>query len=146
MQTENNFSDYKLDGIDRQLLKLLKRDGKLSSKELANETGLTITPVYERVKRLEKLNFIEGYVAKINKEKTGKNLRVLCNVSLKSHALEFLNKFEQEIIHLKEIPLIAQKSIWVAHFFTVVYFHEIIKYLVLRATLHTLPLLIPTML
>jgi Lrp/AsnC family transcriptional regulator, leucine-responsive regulatory protein len=103
METENIFSEYKLDKIDYQLLNLLKRNGKLSSKELAASTGLTITPIYERVKRLEKLNFIEGYQAKINKSKTGKNLRVLCSISLKSHALEFLSKFEDEIIHLKEI-------------------------------------------
>lgn len=107
METENfssqNSSLYKLDSIDKQLLKLLKKNAKLSSKELAAEIGLTLTPTYERVKRLENKGFIQSYTIKLNREKIGKNLRVLCNVSLKSHALEFLNAFEEKVVHLKEI-------------------------------------------
>jgi Lrp/AsnC family leucine-responsive transcriptional regulator len=103
METEKNDTEYKLDSIDKQILQLLKKDGKLSSKEIANQIGLTITPIYERVKRLEKFNFISGYQAMLNKEKTGKNLRVLCNISLKSHAVDYLNLFESSIVLLKEI-------------------------------------------
>jgi Lrp/AsnC family transcriptional regulator, leucine-responsive regulatory protein len=103
MEKEIFFNEYKLDAIDFSLLSLLKQNGKLSSKELAAETGLTITPVYERVKRLEKQKIILGYHARINKVKIGKNLKVLCNVSLKSHALEYLNQFEEKVVDLKEI-------------------------------------------
>jgi Lrp/AsnC family transcriptional regulator, leucine-responsive regulatory protein len=107
METENfssqNSSSYKLDSIDKQLLKLLKSNSKLNSKELAAEVGLTLTPTYERVKRLENKGFIKSYTIKLDREKIGKNLRVLCNVSLKSHALEFLNAFEEKVVQLKEI-------------------------------------------
>jgi Lrp/AsnC family leucine-responsive transcriptional regulator len=107
MEIENfsseNPSSYKLDSIDKHLLRLLKKNSKLSSKELAAEIGLSLTPTYERVKRLENKGFIKTYTIKINKEKVGKNLKVLCNVSLKSHALEFLNAFEEKVVKLKEI-------------------------------------------
>jgi Lrp/AsnC family leucine-responsive transcriptional regulator len=101
-----NFStsnSYKLDALDKKILNLLKKNAKLSSKELAAEIGLTLTPTYERVKRLETNGFIKSYTIKIDKEKIGKNLRVLCNVSLKSHALEFLNAFEGKVVKLNEI-------------------------------------------
>jgi Lrp/AsnC family leucine-responsive transcriptional regulator len=105
METEifSSYNSYKLDSLDKKILKLLKNNAKLSSKELAAEIGLTLTPTYERVKRLENNGFIKSYTIKIDKEKIGKNLRVLCNVSLKSHALEFLNTFEEKVVKLKEI-------------------------------------------
>jgi Lrp/AsnC family leucine-responsive transcriptional regulator len=107
METENfsegNQLNYKLDTLDKKILTLLKSNAKLNSKELASEIGLTLTPTYERVKRLESKGFIQSYTIKINKEKIGKNLKVLCNISLKSHSVEFLNAFESSVVKLKEI-------------------------------------------
>ena len=107
METENfsegNQSNYKLDTLDKKILNLLQKNAKLNSKELASEIGLTLTPTYERVKRLESKGFIKSYTIKINKEKIGKNLKVLCNISLKSHSVEFLNAFESSVVKLKEI-------------------------------------------
>ncbi|MES2588504.1 MAG: Lrp/AsnC family transcriptional regulator [Bacteroidota bacterium] len=101
METEN--ISYTLDTIDKKIIEILKGNGKINHKELASLVGLTITPTYERVKRLESKGIIIGYQAKINKEKTGKNLKVMCQLSLKSHSKDLLESFENAIVKLKEI-------------------------------------------
>lgn len=103
MEKENTSYEYQLDKIDEQILELLKYNAKLGSKEIASKVGLSVTPTYERIRRLEKRGFIKGYVAILDKRKQGKSLRVLCNVQLKSHAAEFLDAFEAEVIKLDEI-------------------------------------------
>lgn len=92
-----------LDEIDQKIVSILKADGKLGTKEIANQIGLTNTPTYERIRRLEKRGVIKSYAAIIDKKKQGLTLNVLCNVQLKSHAAEYLSEFEAAIIQLTEI-------------------------------------------
>jgi DNA-binding Lrp family transcriptional regulator len=92
-----------LDTIDLQILDLLSKNGKLGNKEIAAAIGLSTTPTFERVKRLEKKGIIKGYVAILDKKKIGKGLKVFCQVSLKSHNAEIIDGFEAEIVHLSEI-------------------------------------------
>lgn len=70
-----------LDAIDIKLLKLLQGNSRLTTKELAVEVGLSISPVYERVKRLESEGYIERYVALLNPDKI--NLQLIAYVSVK---------------------------------------------------------------
>ncbi len=92
-----------LDAIDLQILDLLSKNGKLGNKEIAAVIGLSTTPTFERVKRLEKKGIIKGYVAILDKKKIGKGLKVFCQVSLKSHNAEIIDGFEAEIVHLLEV-------------------------------------------
>jgi DNA-binding Lrp family transcriptional regulator len=92
-----------LDAIDLQILDLLSKNGKLGNKEIAAVIGLSTTPTFERVKRLEKKGIIKGYVAILDKKKIGKGLKVFCQVSLKSHNAEIIDGFEKEIVHLSEV-------------------------------------------
>ena len=92
-----------LDAIDLQILDLLSKNGKLGNKEIAAVIGLSTTPTFERVKRLEKKGIIKGYVAILDKKKIGKGLKVFCQVSLKSHNAEIIDGFEAEIVHLSEV-------------------------------------------
>lgn len=103
MEKENYSSDFQIDAIDEQILALLVENAKLGSKEIASQVGLTVTPTYERIRRLEKRGFIKSYKAVLNKKKLGKNLSVLCNVQLKSHASEFIESFESQVIQLQEV-------------------------------------------
>ncbi|TXI87886.1 MAG: Lrp/AsnC family transcriptional regulator [Crocinitomicaceae bacterium] len=103
MEKENYSFDYQLDHIDEHILALLVENAKLGSKEIASSVGLTVTPTYERIRRLEKRGFIKRYKAVLDKKKMGKNLRVLCNVQLKSHAAEFIESFESQVIELSEV-------------------------------------------
>ena len=92
-----------LDAIDLKLLEILQQNGKYTTKEIAQKVNLSLTPVYERIKRLEKNKVIKKYVAIIEAEKVGKSLTVFCNVTLKEHTKEIGNQFVKEIISLKEV-------------------------------------------
>jgi Lrp/AsnC family leucine-responsive transcriptional regulator len=93
----------RLDKIDHQLIILLQQDSSRTIKQLAAELNLTNTPVYERIKRLEKTGVIEGYRAEINAEKVGKELLIFSHVSLKEHSKEYLLNFETKIAGLTEV-------------------------------------------
>lgn len=92
-----------IDQTDNQLIKLLEENSKYGLKELAERVGLTATPVHERIKRLERNGVIEKYTIKVNPEKTGHGLTILCNVQLKSHNAMILEEFESEIVKIKEV-------------------------------------------
>lgn len=93
----------KLDKLDKSILKLLQKDCSLNTKQIADAVGLTITPTYERIRRMEKNGIIEKYVAILNKQRAGKSLVVFCNVSLQLHSKPLLKKFEQSIVRFDEV-------------------------------------------
>ncbi|MBB6005012.1 Lrp/AsnC family transcriptional regulator [Arcicella rosea] len=93
----------KLDSTDREILKHLQEDAHLTTKELSGRLNLSPTPVYERVRRLEKEGVIKGYVALVNREKIEKDLMVFCSIRLKEHAQEAGAKFVKEIVQLDEV-------------------------------------------
>lgn len=95
--------DYKLDSIDEQIIQLLTVNAKLGNKEIAAKIGLTVTPTYERIKRLERTGLIQGYTLRLNKRMIGKGLKVQCSVSLKEHHLDLLQAFEDKIVHFSEV-------------------------------------------
>lgn len=94
---------FELDTLDRKILEILSQNAKINHKELAAEIGLSITPTYERVKRLEQRGVILAYEAKINKQKIGRGLKVMCQLSLKSHTKDLLETFESAIVRLDEV-------------------------------------------
>ena len=71
-----------LDDIDCRLLELLQNNSNISTKELAREVNLSQTPVYERVRRLEREGYIKQYVALLNAEKLNLGFSVYCHVRL----------------------------------------------------------------
>ncbi len=92
-----------LDVIDHHILMLLQEDGKMNNKEIASRVGLSVTPTFERIKRMERQGVIQGYTAKVSLNAIGKGLQVFCQVSLQNHQLETVNEFEAAVIELKEI-------------------------------------------
>ena len=92
-----------IDQIDSAILSLLQKDGKKTFKEIASELGLTTTPVYERIKKMEKNGIIQHYKAIIDRKKLGLQLLVFCNVSLKEHQASFLENFEKSIVDFPEV-------------------------------------------
>ena len=95
--------EIQLDKIDKKILSIFSSNSKLGNKEIATEIGLSITPTFERIKRLERHGVIKNYVAILDKKKIDKGLHVLCQVSLKAHNLDLLLGFENEIVHLHEV-------------------------------------------
>ena len=95
--------DEKLDRIDLAILEILQENSKMGMKEIAEQVGLTVTPTYERIKKMERSGIIEGYGIRLNKKKIGKGLSVFCMVSLKEHNLDLLEVFERKIASLSEV-------------------------------------------
>ncbi len=92
-----------LDLIDKQLVNLLQQNSKANIKEIALKIGLTQTPTYERIKRLEKSGVIQKYVAVLNKEKVGFMVEVFCQVTLLVHSKELITKFENAVNKIDEV-------------------------------------------
>jgi len=92
-----------LDEIDRIILKNLQENAKITTKELASILNLSISPVYERIKRLESHNYIEQYVAVLNRILLKQPITTLCQVSMRYHNDAYIEKFEQEINNLEEV-------------------------------------------
>lgn len=91
------------DTLDVKLLKMLQESSKQTNKELSLQLNLSVTAVYERIKKLEKAGIIERYVAVVNKEKVNKSLVVFCQIKLVQHAKDYVTKFEREVIVLDEV-------------------------------------------
>lgn len=92
-----------LDKTDVQILELLQSDALLTNKELADKLGKTVTPVYERIRRLENEGYIARYCAIVDKNKVGKNLVAFTNVQLRQHAQSILLSFEKAIVKFEEV-------------------------------------------
>ncbi|MCX2744784.1 Lrp/AsnC family transcriptional regulator [Mangrovivirga sp. M17] len=93
----------KLDLTDLRILNALQQNGKLTMKELAGSMGLSITPVYERIKYLEKQKYIKKYVALVDRKKIGKEILAFASVTLTSHQRPMIEQFEKEVLPLKEV-------------------------------------------
>lgn len=72
----------KLDKVDLQILQALQHNARLTIKELAARVSLSSTPVFERLKRLEREGYIMKYVAVLNAEKLNRGFVVFCKVKL----------------------------------------------------------------
>ena len=93
----------KLDSIDTQLLNYLQKDAKQTNKELASKLNMSVTAVYERIKKLEKAGVIDNYVALLNKESIGRAFIAFCHIKLVKHSQELVNQFEKEVATIDEI-------------------------------------------
>ena len=92
-----------LDKIDLKLIDLLQNDSKQTSKQLSLHLNLSVTAVYERVKKLEKEKVIKKYVALIDRDKIDKSFLVFCHIKLIQHTKVYVTNFEKEISQLPEV-------------------------------------------
>ena len=92
-----------MDEYDMKILDFLQIDAKLTAKELASKLSLSQTPIYERIKKLEKSGAIKGYVAILNANVVNKNLIVFMNITIKEHGNVKRNKFIKDISKLKDV-------------------------------------------
>jgi Lrp/AsnC family transcriptional regulator, leucine-responsive regulatory protein len=92
-----------LDAVDKKLLYLLQSDCKKTTKELSLKLNLSVTAVYERIKKMEREGVIDKYVVLINRTKVEKGFVVFCHLKLIQHTKEFIDKFEKEVCKLHEV-------------------------------------------
>ena len=93
----------KIDHQDKKILQHLQQDSKKTNKEISHDLGLSVTAVYERIRKLEKAGVISGYVALLDPEKVEKDFMVLCQIKLIQHKKDFLTRFEKEVASLPEV-------------------------------------------
>ena len=92
-----------MDTTDRKLLMLLQQDSTKTTKELSSKLSLSVTAIYERVKKLEREGIINKYVAILDQKKVEKSFVVFCHLKLIQHTKEYLTRFEQEVTKLEEV-------------------------------------------
>lgn len=94
-----------LDEIDIKILRLLQEDARRTTKELAAGVNLSTTPVFERLKRLEREGYIKQYVAILDAEKLDLGFEVFCSVKLKQMTRDVARNFTRLI---RDIPQVAE--------------------------------------
>lgn len=92
-------SPHDLDRIDRRILDCLQREGRLPMTELAQQVGLSTSPVTERVRRLEREGVITGYHARVDPAKLGRPLLVFVELTLSSKSGELFDKLRNELLY-----------------------------------------------
>ena len=99
------FMATSLDSIDLQILRCLQEDARQTTKELAAKVNLSTTPVFERLKRLEREGYIRQYVAILDAEKLNLGFEVYCSVKLKQMSRDVARDFTRMI---RQIPQVAE--------------------------------------
>ncbi len=94
---------HQLDRIDRKILDILQRDGRIAMTELASQVGLTTSPCAERVRRLERTGVIAGYGARVVPAAVGKALLVFVEIKLAAKSADVFDAVRRELLHMPEV-------------------------------------------
>lgn len=92
-----------MDAIDRKILTALQADATISIGELADKVGLSQTPCWKRVQRLEQQGVILRRVAIVAPEKIGLTLTVFVEVQIPDHSVHWLDRFARAITAMPEV-------------------------------------------
>lgn len=93
----------KLDRIDRNILRQLQGNGRMSYVDLASEVGLSTTPCLERVRRLEKDGVIKGYTALLEPQYLEAGLLVFVEISLTYRSPTIFEDFKREVLKIPQV-------------------------------------------
>lgn len=93
----------KLDEKDLLLLDLLQQDANISNKEISDRVNLSMTPVYERIKKLIATSVLKQKVFLLDRRKLDLNLMVLVSISMEKHSNESALLFMEEIQKFPEV-------------------------------------------
>lgn len=92
-----------LDRIDRQILDVLQRDGRITNQALSEKVALSPRACLDRVRRLERLGHIAGYMALVDPRKLGSMLTIVVEVSLRDQSQATHTRFEQRMRQCDEV-------------------------------------------
>lgn len=95
--------EVKLDDIDFNILECLKNNSKMTIKSLSEVLNLSTTPIYERIKKLERLGVIENYTININEELIGNRLIAFAHISLQNHTKKLFQELEANLLAISDI-------------------------------------------
>jgi len=92
-----------LDRYDREILRVLQQDGRISNQDLADRIGLSPSPCLRRVRALEESGLIAGYRAQVNAKALGLTLMALIQISMDRHTQERFTDFEAAVRDIPEV-------------------------------------------
>jgi Lrp/AsnC family leucine-responsive transcriptional regulator len=92
-----------MDKIDREILRYLQEDGRMSNLDLARTVGLSPTPTLRRVRQLERSGAIRGYRAIIDPEAVQRSFQVLVWVDLVQGTREIIEAFESALLDIPDV-------------------------------------------
>ena len=93
----------KLGKIDLNILRILQKDGRISYTDLAKKVGLSVTPCIERVKRLERENYILNYGARVSAQKLNQSLVVFVQIRLNHTSQKNFEEFRRSVMDLENV-------------------------------------------
>lgn len=92
-----------MDSKDRQIIRALQENGRLTNQELAERVNLSPSPCLRRVRLLEERGVIRGYSARIDQESYGLPLTVFIRIKLERHGQDSVRAFEQSVLTIDNI-------------------------------------------
>jgi|ERR1035437_10611 Lrp/AsnC family leucine-responsive transcriptional regulator len=98
-----NRNFMQLDNYDRQILRVLQEDGRISNQDLAERIGLSPSPCLRRLRTLEESGLITGYRALLDAKKLGLSLMALIHISMDQHTPERFSNFEAQVAQIPEV-------------------------------------------
>ncbi|MCO6500532.1 MAG: Lrp/AsnC family transcriptional regulator [Vicingus serpentipes] len=99
-----------MDEFDKKILDFLQKNAKLTAKELSNSLSLSQTPIYERIKKLEKLGVIKDYVAILDADIVNKGFIVFMNITIKEHSHKSRKVFIDKLSEFKDVAELYHTS------------------------------------
>lgn len=92
-----------MDAIDRKILKVLQQDARASLQQVGQAVGLSASPCWERIRKMELAGVIEGYTVRLNAQALGLSDTVLVQLTLDSHTDNTLEKFGEVLATIPEV-------------------------------------------
>ena len=92
-----------MDKTDRKILQVLQADARASLQDISQAVGLSSTPCWGRVKKMEEAGVIEGYTIRLNAQAIGLGDTVMVQVTLDSHSDNTLEKFGETLASIPEV-------------------------------------------
>jgi Lrp/AsnC family transcriptional regulator len=92
-----------MDRLDKKILRLLQEDATLAVADVAKKVGLSTTPCWRRIQKLEEEGVIQRRVAVLNPEKVNTRVNVFISIRTSSHSLEWLKRFSEVVQEFPEV-------------------------------------------
>jgi len=97
------FTSMTLSLTEMKILKLLQDDARVTNQVLAEKIGMSASPCWRKVRKLEEDEVIQGYRAVLNRKKIGLGVMVFIRVAIDSHSEAEAKKFEEEVTALEDV-------------------------------------------
>ncbi|ADD77594.1 Lrp/AsnC family leucine-responsive transcriptional regulator [Pantoea sp. PA1] len=96
-------TDMPLDKTEVKILSILQDDARMTNQELADKIGMSASPCWRKVRKLEEQGVIKGYRAVLDRKKTGSGVMVFIRVVIDCHSEAEAEKFEQQVTALEDV-------------------------------------------